>query len=393
MKKRFSVFFIIFAFMLSLGTFSSLSFKNKVLAEDFQENIESKSAYLADYNSGTVIYEKNPREHLPIASMCKIMTLLLTFEEIERGNLCFDEEIVIGTNAAGMGGSQVFLEANAKYKVEELVKSVAVASANDSCVALAERICGSEQAFTQRMNERAKELGMTDTVFVNCTGLPRAGQYSCAKDVSVMFAKLLAHDDYYRFSSVWLDKITHPKGRITEISNTNKLIRFYNGCDSGKTGYTCEAGHCLSASALRDGMRLICVVISSPSSKERFREVSSLFNFGFANYTNKLIIDKNEPLDMAANVKNGKKKTISIVPERSFYSFCAKNDKRAFEFDFVQDDGLCAPISEGENVGTLHIYENGAEVDSIKVLAGETVERKGFADGVGEIADNWTLAG
>ena len=393
MKKRFSVFFIIFAFMLSLGAVTSFSLKTKAFAEGFGDNIESKSAILADYNSGTVIYEKNPKEHLPIASMCKIMTLLLMFEEIERGNLSFEEEIVVGANAAGMGGSQVFLEENAKYKVEELVKSVAVASANDSCVALAERICGSEQAFTAKMNERAKELGMNDTVFVNCTGLPRAGQYSCAKDVSVMFSELLSHEDYYRFSSVWLDKVTHPKGRVTEISNTNKLIRFYNGCDSGKTGYTSEAGHCLSASAFRDGMRLICVVISSPNSKQRFKEVSSLFNFGFANYANKLIIDKNEPLDMVANVKNGKKKEISLIPERPFYSFCAKNDKRAFEFDFVQKDALCAPISAGDSVGVLHIYENGAEIDSVNVLAYETVERKGFSDGIGEIADNWSLAG
>ena len=393
MKKRFSVFFIVFAFILSLGAIGSLSFKNKAFAEEFEEKIESKSAYLADYNSGTVIYEKNSAERLPIASMCKIMTLLLTFEEIDLGNLSFDEDIIVSDNAAGMGGSQVFLEANASYKAEELIKSVVVASANDSCVALAERICGSEQAFTKRMNERAKELGMDDTVFVNCTGLPKAGQYSCAKDVAKMFSALLSHDYYFKFSNVWLDKISHPKGRLTEISNTNKLVRFYNGCDGGKTGYTSEAGHCLSASATRDGMRLVCVVISSPSSKTRFKEVSSLFNFGFANFTNKLIIDENEPLDLTVNVEKGKKSSIKVVPEKSFYAFSGKNDKRAFEFDFKQENRIVAPIVKGDVVGTLYVYENGVEVGSVNILAMEDVAQKGFIDGIYDVTDNWTLVG
>lgn len=393
MKKRFSVFFIVFAFILSLGAIGSLSFKNKAFAEEFEEKIESKSAYLADYNSGTVIYEKNSAERLPIASMCKIMTLLLTFEEIDLGNLSFDEDIIVSDNAAGMGGSQVFLEANASYKAEELIKSVVVASANDSCVALAERICGSEQAFTKRMNERAKELGMDDTVFVNCTGLPKAGQYSCAKDVAKMFSALLSHDEYFKFSNVWLDKISHPKGRLTEISNTNKLVRFYNGCDGGKTGYTSEAGHCLSASAARDGMRLVCVVISSPSSKTRFKEVSSLFNFGFANFTNKLIIDENEPLDLTVNVEKGKKSSIKVVPEKSFYAFSGKNDKRAFEFDFKQENRIVAPIVKGDVVGTLYVYENGVEVGSVNILAMEDVAQKGFIDGIYDVTDNWTLVG
>lgn len=393
MKKRFSVFFIVFAFILSLGAIGSLSFKNKAFAEEFEEKIESKSAYLADYNSGTVIYEKNSAERLPIASMCKIMTLLLTFEEIDLGNLSFDEDVIVSDNAAGMGGSQVFLEANAKYKADELIKSVVVASANDSCVALAERISGSEQAFTKRMNERAKELGMDDTVFVNCTGLPKAGQYSCAKDVAKMFSALLSHDYYFKFSNVWLDKISHPKGRLTEISNTNKLVRFYNGCDGGKTGYTSEAGHCLSASATRDGMRLVCVVISSPSSKTRFKEVSSLFNFGFANFTNKLIIDENEPLDLTVNVEKGKKSFIKVVPEKSFYAFSGKNDKRAFEFDFKQENRIVAPIAKGDVVGTLYVYENGVEVGSVNILAMEDVAQKGFIDGIYDVTDNWTLVG
>lgn len=391
MKKKFSVLFIVFIFILSLGAIGSISFKSKVLAECFVDEIESKSAYLIDYNSKTVIYEKNASKHLPIASMCKIMTLLITFEEIESGNLSFDEDIAISENAAGMGGSQVFLEADAKYKAEELIKSVVVASANDSCVALAERICGSEQAFVKRMNERAKELCMNDTVFVNCTGLPKAGQYSSAKDVASMFSELISHKKYFNFSNVWLDKISHPKGRVTEISNTNKLVRFYDGCDGGKTGYTSEAGHCLSACASRDGMRLVCVVISAPDGKTRFKEVSSMFNFGFANYTNKLIINENEPLDLTINVEKGKKSFISVIPEKSFYSFSAKNEKKAFEFDFKPKKQIVAPIAKGDVLGTLHVYENGVEVGSVNVLSMENVDKKGFIDGIHDLISDWTL--
>ncbi len=393
MKKRFSVFFISLAFVLSFGAIGSLSFKGKVFADGLEDKIESKSAYLVDYNSQSVIYEKNAAAHLPIASMCKIITLLLVFEEIDLGNLSFNDEIIVSENAARMGGSQVFLEANTGYNTEELIKSVVVASANDSCVALAEKICGSEQAFTERMNERAKELGMYDTVFVNCTGLPKDGQYSCAKDVAKMFSALLSHEEYFRFSTIWLDKISHSKGRITEISNTNKLVKFYEGCDGGKTGYTNEAGHCLSASATRDGMRLVCVVISSPNSKTRFKEVSGLFNFGFANYTNKLIVDKNEPLTVTVKVEKGKKASIGVVPEKSFYAFSAKNDKKAFELEFKQKGDVVAPISKGDSVGVLYVYENGIEIGAINVVAAENVERKSLIDGIYDISDNWSITG
>lgn len=391
MKKKFSVFFILFAFMLSLGALGTLKIKGKVFADNAFA-VSSKSVVLMDFNSGTTIYSKNEKEHLSIASMCKIMTLLLTFEEIDCGNFGENDDIVVSENAAGMGGSQVFLEANAEYKVKELIKSIVVASANDSCVAMAERICGSESAFVERMNERANELGMNDTVFTNCTGLPKPGQYSCAKDVSVMFCELLKHKDYFNYSGIWMDKIVHPKGRETMISNTNKLVRFYNGCDGGKTGYTSEAGHCLSASAMRDGMRLICVVISSPDSKTRFREVSEMFNYGFANYTNKLIIDKNAPLDVPVTVEKGKKDTISVVPENSFYVFSAKNDKKAFEIDFKPCEKIVAPVKAGDEVGKVLIYENGIEIGSVKVVSAEDVEKKVYFDYVGDVINDWSIA-
>ena len=288
MKKIYSVIFILLAFLLSVGYINGVYNYNAFADTEDVLSVKSKSAYLMDYKTKTVIYEKNELEHLPIASMCKVMTLLLCFDEIDNGNIKYDEKITISENSAGMGGSQVFLEKDGEYIVGELIKSIVVASANDACVAMAERIAGSQANFVDKMNEKASELGMNNTVFVNCTGLPQAGQYSCARDVGVMFSKLLEHKDYYKFSKIWTDVVMHPNDRKTEISNTNKLIRFYKGCDSGKTGYTNEAGHCLTASAVRNDMRLVGVVICASNSKERFSDVSNMFNYGFDNFCNKL---------------------------------------------------------------------------------------------------------
>lgn len=390
MKKRFSVFFIFMAFIMTLGIFGTLTVKGKVFAEEIFD-VKSKSAILLDFDSQTTIYANNERERLPIASMCKIMTLLLCFEAIDNGEICFQDEIVVSDTAAGMGGSQVFLEANASYKVEELIKGIVVASANDACVAMAEKLYGDEGQFVSRMNERAKELAMSDTVFTNCTGLPKAGQYSCAKDVSVMFSELLKHKDYFKFSNIWMDEISHPKGRVTEISNTNKLVRFYEGCDGGKTGYTSEAGHCLAASAKREGMRLICVVISAPDSKTRFKEVSSMFNHGFANYANKLLVDSETPLEVSVSVENGKQNTLSVCAEHSVYLFSSKREKRSVEIDFQPQEKIKAPVYKGDVVGKLSIFENGVEIDSVSVLAGEDILQKTYFDYLNDIMRDWSL--
>ncbi len=190
---------------------------------------DAKAAYVMERESGVSVFEKESKKHLPIASMCKIMTLILAFEAIDSGVIGMDEEILVSENAASMGGSQVFLEAHAKYPVRELLKSIVVCSANDSCVAIAERVAGSDALFVERMNERAKQLGCEDTLFANCTGLPKEPQYSCAKDVATMLSTLLNHPQYYELGKIWTDTFHHPEGRTTEISNTNRLTRFYDG--------------------------------------------------------------------------------------------------------------------------------------------------------------------
>lgn len=395
MRRRFSVFFIFLAITFLM---SSLLFtvKHKALANEvgnmiFTNGIKSKSAILLDEKSNKVIFSHNENEKRPIASMCKIMTLLLCFESIDDGLFNENDSILVSENASKMGGSQVFLEGNTNYLVSTLIKSIVVASANDACVAMSEQISGSEEEFVNKMNDRAKELGMNNTVFTNCTGLPKAGQYSTALDVSIMFRELLKHKNYFNYSNVWMDKVEHPEGRFTEISNTNKLIRFYDGCDSGKTGYTAEAGHCLCASASKNGMRLISVVISSPDSKTRFNEVSTMFNYGFNNYVNKLIIDNNIPLSKTLNVNKGEKDYLEVIAEKPIYSFTKKTDKTAYEIIVKENEKITAPVIKGELVGEVLVYEKGELIYRVNLLANEDIEVKSYSKSLTEVIDNWGL--
>lgn len=350
--------------------------------------IDAKSAYLTDFSAKTAIYAKSETKRLPIASMCKIMTLLLSFEAVDTGALSMDEEIMVSEKAASMGGSQVFLEANAKYSVRELIKSIVVCSANDSCVAIAERVCGSENLFVERMNKRAKELGMYDTLFANCTGLPKQPQYSCAKDVAIMLKELLNHEEYYTFGKVWMDKFQHPKGRYTEISNTNKLVRFYNGCDGGKTGFTNEAGFCLAATAIRNDTRVISVVIGAESSQKRFDGVREMFDYAFANYVNKPIYKKDVALEEPASVDGGKNKQIPIAPVRDICAFTKRGEKAEINCKICLKR-IKAPIQKGEEVGEIIVYSKGVEIDRVPLITLETVEKATIWDKIQDVARSW----
>ncbi|MDE7086859.1 MAG: D-alanyl-D-alanine carboxypeptidase, partial [Clostridia bacterium] len=213
-------------------------------ADNSQLTTGCKSAYLCDYNSGECIYKENETARMPIASVCKVMTLTLCFDAIEQGKLKLDDKITVSERASGMGGSQVFLQTGLSYQLSDLIKSIIVCSANDSCVAVSETISGSEESFVAQMNKRAEELGCTNTLFANCTGLPKETQYSCAKDVAVMFSNLIKNEEYFNYSKIWLEDFQHPDNRTTSITNTNKLIRKFSACDGGKTGFTNQAGFC-----------------------------------------------------------------------------------------------------------------------------------------------------
>ena len=386
MKKIFSVFFLFLTVITGIGVYRFASL-NKTFADEIPH--KCKAEILADAESGTVICSYNENERLPIASMCKIMTLLLCFEEERNGNLNFNEDVVISDCASGMGGSQVFLESGASYKVGDLIKSITVASANDACVAMAERLCGSESAFVDKMNEKCKNLNMTDTVFVNCTGLPQAGQYSCAKDVFIMFSELLKFPAYFNYSKIWTDEISHPKGRITEISNTNKLVKFYNGCDGGKTGYTSEALFCLSATAKRGDMRIIATVIGEQNGKQRFKDVSDVFNYAFATYENKTLCAAGDDAGREIEVVRGKNKTLKLTVDENLSAFSRKGEEKQSEIVFNIPDKIVAPVGKGEKIGTASLVTDGVVVKTVNVVAAEDAEKMSFGDAIKRLLQNW----
>ena len=351
-----------------------------------------KSAYLVDYATGELLYARNENERLPIASMVKIMTSLLTFEAAERGDISLDDDVEVSQNAASMGGSQVFLDAGTTHKARELLKTVIVASANDSCVALAEHISGSVEAFVARMNARAKELGMTDTAFKNCTGLPAAESFSSAKDVSIMFGELIKHSEYFEFAKVWLEDYQHPDGRVTTITNTNKLVRFYEGCDGGKTGFTSEAKFCLCATAKKNGMRVVAVVIGADSSKVRNAAVSSMFDYAFANFSNKTMLKAGEDIGVRVAVSGGKKSDIGVCADRDLTRFVSREDTAKYDVKFDLPPSVKAPVKKGDSVGKAYLVKNGEVVDTAVLVANEDAERMSFFDAINEIAKEWNTA-
>ena len=352
-------------------------------------NISSKAAYVCDYDTQTVIYARNENARLPIASMVKIMTLILCYEHLDSGAMAMDDVITVSENAASMGGSQAFLEAHGQYKIEDLIKSIVMSSANDSCVAMAEHICGSVEGFVQKMNQKAKELNLQNTNFVNCTGLPAENSYSSAKDVSIMMAELIKHKEYFLHSRIWMDKIIHKGGRETELTNTNKLSRFYEGCDGGKTGYTTEALHCLCATAKRNNLRLISTVIGAPDSKTRFAEVSKLFNYGFANYENKILVSSQNPLEQGIEVIRGKKKILQIKPEQDIAIFKARTDELKSIEVKQENYTVKAPVKEGDIVGKITLIYGGQPYKSVNIIACENIDRKGYKDNIKDMFKHW----
>lgn len=356
-----------------------------VNAEDF--DLTAKSALLMDYNSGTIIYEHNKDKKLPIASMVKMMTIYLTLKNIDEGNLFLNEKITISENASGMGGSQVFIDPYVNYTVEDLLKSVIISSANDASVALAEKISGSESGFVDLMNSTAKNLGMNNTLYANSTGLPSPEQYSTAEDCAIIIKNLLNYGMYHNYSTIWMQDLIHPSGRKTELVNTNKLIRYYEGCDSGKTGSTSEAGYCLTASASRNEMRLISVVIGSETGKDRFKDTTTLFNYGFANYQNKQLLNK-ELVIQTIKTNKCKQDMAEIVPLEDFFAFDKKGTKSYYEVNYELPEKISA-TKQGIIVGKAIISKEGNVIATINLTVKETIEAMTIKDNFKEIINNW----
>lgn len=349
-----------------------------------------KSAYLMDYNSGECLYKENETARMPIASVCKVMTLTLVFDAVNAGKFTLDDTVTVSDNAMGMGGSQIFLDSKCSYSVNQLIKSIIVCSANDSCVALSEKVAGGEDEFVALMNGKAKELGCNDTLFANCTGLPRDTQYSCAKDVALMFSNLIKNEEYFNYSKIWLEDFVHPDNRTTSMTNTNKLIRKYSFCDGGKTGFTNEAGFCLAATAKKNNLRLVSVVLGAGSSDDRFNSTVKMFEYGFANYQNKIVLDKNVTLNDEFAVRGGKKDSFQVKPERNCYVFSAAGKTPEITHKVV-DFNVKAPVAVNQVVGEIEVYKDGILVDKVNVVAAENVEKAGFGDYFKQNASQWAI--
>lgn len=332
--------------------------------------LTSPSALLMEKSTGQILYALNEHEKRAPASVTKIMTLLLTMEAIDSGKISYDDVVTVSANAAGMGGSQVFLSEGEQITVEDLLKSVCVSSGNDAAVALAEYVAGVADLFVVQMNERAAELGMNDTNFVNCTGLTAAGHVTSAHDIALMSRELLLHHpDIHRFTTIWMDTI---RDGSFGLSNTNKLVRYYEGCTGLKTGYTSEAGYCMSATAEKDGMELIAVIMHGETSDKRNEDAKTLLNYGFSTYA---ITDVTpaEPLPDVA-VTLGTADTVAVVlGEQTLLT--EKSRAGGLTQTVELPEKVAAPVTKGQQLGTLTVCDEGAVVLTVPILAAETVEK------------------
>lgn len=343
-------------------------------------NISAKAAVLIEGSTGEIIFEKNKDTELVPASITKIMTLTLIFEAIDQGKISLEDEVMVSEYAASMGGSQVFLEPQETQTVNTMIKCISIASANDAAVAMAEKIAGSEQNFVKMMNQKAKELGMKHTQFKNCTGLDddiKSGHFSSAYDVALMSRELITkHPKISNYSTVWMDKITHKtKKGETEfgLTNTNKLVRFYDGITGLKTGSTSKAKYCLSATARRNDMDLIAVIMAAPDHKKRFSEAQSLLDYGFANCSTY----EDDYSDMTwgpLRIQNGNPSEIDVSPQTKFtHTFTSEYDSANIKRRVAYKD-VTAPVKTGDEVGSIVYSYNGAEIGSIPILARQDAE-------------------
>ena len=343
-------------------------------------NLTSESAILMDAESGKILYEKNIDEQLPMASMTKIMSMLLIMESIENGTLSYEDKVLISENASSMGGSQVFLQAGEQYTVNDLLKCIAISSANDAVVAMAEKISGSVDAFVDLMNKRVKELGLKNTNFANPHGLDNENHYSTAYDMAIIAKELLNYEDILKYTSIYEDYLTKPDGSEIWLVNTNRLVRFYDGVDGLKTGYTTEARYCLTATAKKGDLRLISVVMKSPSAEDRSSDTSTLLTYGFNSFKTSIIYSGDESLGKV-KVEKGKINEIDVYLKEDLTEILSVTQKpNDYSFN-IKVDKIISPIKAGTVVGTAEIIDNdGNIVDEVEIIVKEDIVKAGFFD-------------
>ena len=347
-------------------------------------DIKAKSAILLEPFTGEILYEMNADEVLPPASITKIMSLLLIMEAIDRGDMALEDVVATSEHAASMGGSQIWLEPGEGMTVDDLLKAAVIASANDATVALGEAIAGSEEAFVAQMNERAAELGMSGTVFKNATGLDAEGHVSTAHDVALMSAELIKFPLIKKYSTVWMDSL---RDGASELVNTNKLVRFYEGTTGLKTGTTSGAGYCLSATAQRDGMELVAVIMSGDTSADRFEGAKKLLDYGFSNFTyTRVTADLGDKTSI--KVEKGAEQIVEIKPEGEFGALLKKSQAKELTQKLNIKDSIAAPVKKGQVIGTVDIYSGEEQIGAIDIIAAKGVKKMSFST-----AFMWLLAG
>lgn len=359
------------------------------LEDSLPLSLTSPSVILAETSTGTVIFEKNADEHREAASITKLMTALLMLEAIDRGDCALTDQVTVSPNAAAMKGSQALLDANAVYSLEDLLRTTIMVSANDSAVALAEHLCGTEANFVTRMNQRAAELGMTDTCYVNCTGYPQDGQYTSARDVMRLCCEVSRHPAYHKYASVWIDTLTHPGGRVTDLTNTNRLVRFYSGCDGFKTGSTDAAKYCLAATAEKNGMRLVAVVLGAETSQTRFNEARSMLDYGFNTYQRTVVARKGDRLGQTLPVRGGSAEEVELMLGSGLSMLLKNGQASGLTLELSLPEYVSAPIVQGDVLGTAQVLLNGKIVARLNCLAASDVPRPGFIEGLYHIMNNW----
>ncbi|MFV9510746.1 D-alanyl-D-alanine carboxypeptidase family protein [Tepidibacillus sp. LV47] len=344
-------------------------------AEEINLAPNARSAILIDQDTGTVLFDKNSHDRLPPASITKIMTMLLIMEAIDTGKITFDDKVRVSEKAASMGGSQIFLEAGEEMTVRDLLKGIAIASGNDATVAMAEYIAGTEEEFVKMMNKKAEELGLKDTHFVNTNGLPEENHYTTAYDIAVMSRELLKHEKITEFTGIYQDYLRKDSHEPFWLVNTNRLVRFYQGVDGLKTGYTSEAKYCLAATAKKGTFRVIAVVMGEPDSKTRNKEVSELLDYAFNQYKNEVLYKKDQ-LVTDVEVSKG---SISTIPLKAPYQIglLLKKGEKTEDFEQILSikEQIQAPIQKGDVLGKLQIVKAGKVINEIPLIAAEEVSK------------------
>lgn len=351
--------------------------------------ISSPVCILMEAETGTVIFEKNARKEQQVASLVKLMSSLLFMEASENSSEVSQSQVNVSVNAAAAKGSTALLDANRIYGFDDLLRASIMISANDATVALAEYLSGSEESFTGKMNEKAETLKLKNTHFANSTGLNAEGQYSCAYDIALIAAELSRYKNYFSYSSLWISDFIHPSGRVTGMTNPNRLVRFYTGCDGMKTGSSPEAGYCICATVEKQGMRLIAVILGSKTSQIRFDEAKNLLEYGLNTYKRVQIISSDELTGYTVPVRYGSKEEVKIASGKGLSMLLKDGQEKQLSVEMSLPESISAPLQKGEEIGTIVVLINNQKIAEIPAVLAEDARLPGYVESLYRILNSW----